>query len=82
MTAKQPTKSAILASYRSEILENCPWASDQAKLDKFIQAAADTLNGGNSINREGHYWLRALELNGIFDKKARNLKALWALPQD
>jgi hypothetical protein len=34
------------------------------------------------INREGHYWLRALELNGIFDKKARTLKALWALPQD
>jgi hypothetical protein len=74
------TKTAILATYR-ELLKVYPWASDEAKLDKFMAAARETLDGGNAIDRTGHTWLRALELNGIFSRKGQTLKALHALPE-
>lgn len=74
------TKSAILACYREE-LKRYPWSTDTAKLDRFMNAARETLNGGNSIDRTGHAWLRALELNGLISKKDQTLKALHALPE-
>lgn len=74
------TKTAILATFREE-LKRYPWASDEAKLDRFMEAARDTLHGGNAIDRTGHAWQRALELNGIFGAKNQTLKALHALPE-
>lgn len=75
------TKAKILASYRKE-LSVLGWAQDTAKLDRYMEAARETLNGGNAIDRTGHCWLRALELNGIFGAKNRTLKALHALPEE
>jgi hypothetical protein len=74
------TKTAILASYREE-LKTYSWASDTAKLDRFMEAAKRTLDGGNEIERTSHAWQRALELNGIFGRKNQTLKALHALPE-
>ena len=65
------TKTAILASFREE-LKRYPWANDPVKLEKLMAAAKETLNGGNLIDRTGHAWLRALELNGLFAKKRSN----------
>ena len=73
------TKTAILAAFHKE-LKLYPWASDEAKLERFMQAARETLDGGNLIDRSGHAWQRALELNGIFGTKAQALKRLHDLP--
>jgi hypothetical protein len=78
--AQHGTKAGILAAYEEE-LKRYPWAADADKLARFMEAARETLNGGNSIDRTGHSWLRALELNGIFSAHDRALKRLHALPE-
>lgn len=74
------TKTAILTTFREELMRNA-WASDERKLNAFMQAAWNTLHGANEISRTGPAWLHALEINGITKSKDRTLKALWALPE-
>ena len=73
------SKRGILEAFEIE-LRQYAWAADEEKLARFMQAAIDTLNGGNVIDRTGHAWQRALEINGIFGQKRQTLKALHALP--
>jgi hypothetical protein len=75
------TKNAILAAYREQ-LKSYPWAADEAKLDRFMSAALNTLTPGageGEVDRTGHSWLRALERNGIYGKN-QALKRLRILP--
>jgi hypothetical protein len=37
------TKTAFLAAYRAKIVANYPWASDSAKLDRFMAAVETTI---------------------------------------
>jgi hypothetical protein len=73
------TKLGILEEFEKE-LRQYGWAADADKLARFMQAATDTLAGGNHIDRTGHAWRRALELNGLFGAKKQTLKFLHALP--
>jgi hypothetical protein len=74
------TKRGVLAEYRTMLAEY-PWAkSDPDKLERFMDAAKRTLDGGNEIDRSGHSWQRALELNGIYGAKAQALKRIHVLP--
>jgi len=77
-----PTKTAIAQTYREQLLAAYPWAQDEAKLNKFMEGVWKTLDGGNVIDRTGHSWLRALELNGLYSKKQQTLKAIHALPRE
>lgn len=77
------TKTAILATYR-ELLLTYAWSTDEAKLDRFMSAAHNTLtpgSGDGEVDRSGHSWRLACERNGQFGQKNQTLKRLRALPE-
>ena len=77
------TKANILTCYESE-LARYPWASDTAKLARFMSAARNTLTPGageGEVDRTGYSWQRALALNGIFSAHDSALKRLRLLPE-
>ena len=47
------TKNDFIAAYRAELLANYQWATDTAKLDRFMTVVADTLAGANTWNHNG-----------------------------
>lgn len=78
------TKTLILEAYRAE-LSRYAWATDIAKLNIFMRAAANTLREAPNkvdglVDHHGHSWQRACELNGQFGKN-QALKRLRVLPE-
>ena len=72
------TKKALYDEYRVQLIAGYAWAKDEARLSRFMQSVRDTLNGGNTFNRDGEAWRAACHNVGISPRIS--LKALHALP--
>lgn len=72
------TKDAFLAALRRNLVATYPWAQDQAKLDRFMASARETIEGTSSTwNKDGEASLAAWrEIGG---KGPMTYKALRAL---
>lgn len=78
MQAATLTKRSFIKLYREKLIALCPWAKDEAKLDKFMASVIGTIQGENTWNRDGEAALAAWrELGG---KGKITLKALRELP--
>lgn len=47
------TKQNFLTAYKVELIARYPWASDSAKLERFMNSVSETLNGANTWNHSG-----------------------------
>ena len=71
------TKTDFLTAYRSELTARYLWAGDEAKLDRFMAAVAETLGGANTWSHEGEAVTAAWRAIGGKGKPTK--KALRAL---
>ena len=77
MTLTVPTKRNFLIVYESELLARQSWASDPAKLSRFMASVTVTLNGGNTWAREGEAFKATCKELGLPTRVT--LKAVHAL---
>lgn len=71
------TKQEFLNAYKADLVKRYTWASDTAKLDKFMASCVATLNGALSWNHDGEAVTAAWRAIG--GKGKPSLKALRAL---
>ena len=72
------TKTKFLTLYRAELVARYSWASDTAKLDRFMQSVSDTIHGSvNTWNNDGEAVISAWKQIG--GKGKPTYKALRAL---
>lgn len=64
------TKTAFINAYRATLLAHYPWAQDTARLERFMCSVTETLNGGNSFNRDGEAFRAACHAIGLSPRKA------------
>ena len=72
------TKTSFLIEYKKELTSSYSWAQDEAKLTRFLESCAQTINGPNNTwNHDGDCVTRAWKAIG--GKGKPTLKALRAL---
>ena len=72
------TKINFLIEYKKELISTYAWAQDEAKLARFLESCAQTINGPNNTwNHDGECVTRAWKAIG--GKGKPTLKALRAL---
>jgi hypothetical protein len=72
------TKTEFLTEYRARLVAGYPWAQDTAKLDRFMQSVANTINGAYTWNHDSAAATAIYRENG--GKGKVTLKWLRALP--